>query len=141
MMHIPTKKAALELATSRLNNHATDARRFHILSERTVEKTFGWVFFYEVMTAGNVNTSISTQVIRPAIVNKHSHQVIGNSTDQQVETIIKLYEKLLAESKAVAEGWCLTLNPDGRKTSALKKLAEKAKKTGFYEISGKALNV
>jgi hypothetical protein len=140
-MSLSTKEQALDLVISRLNNHATDTRRFHILTERTIEKSFGWVFLYEVVTSYSGNTSESAQVIRPAIVNKHSRQLIGNSIDQPVETTIKLYEKLLAESKAAAEGWCLTLNPRDRKTSALKKLAEKSKKAGFYEISGKEMSV
>jgi hypothetical protein len=131
----PTHHEALALATTRLNHHATDTRRFHILQERTLEKSFGWVFFYEIVTSANGNTSEPAQVIRPVIVNKHSQQVIGNSLDQPIETTIKLYEKLLADSKAIAEGWCLTLNPRDRKTSAFKKLAEKTKKAGFYEIS------
>jgi hypothetical protein len=137
-MNLSAKEEALELVATRLSMNATDTRRFHILAERTIEKPFGWVFFYEVVTSGNGDVSPeSAQMIRPAIVNKHSQQVIGNSIDQPVETTIKLYEKLLAESKAAAEGWCLTLNPRDRKASALKKLAEKAKKAGFYEISGK----
>jgi hypothetical protein len=141
MTNFPTKEAAFELATTRLNNHATDTRQFHILTERTIEKSFGWVFVYEVKTAGNENTSESAQLIRPVIVNKHSQQVIGNSIDQSVDTTIKEYEKLLAESKDIAEGWCLTLNPRDGKTSALKELAGKAKKAGFYEISGKVKDV
>jgi hypothetical protein len=135
---ISTKEEALELATTRLNTHATDTRRFHILTECTLEKSFGWVFFYEVVTFGDGKiSSESAQVIRSAIVNKHSQQVIGNSIDQPVETTIKLYEKLPPDSKAAAEGWCLTLNPHNKRSSVLKKLAEKAKKAGFYEISEK----
>jgi len=141
MTNFPTKEAAFELATTRLNNHATDTRQFHILTERTIEKSFGWVFVYEVKTAGNENTSEPAQLIRPAIVNKHSQQVIGNLIDQPIETTIKLYEKLLAESKAIAESWCLTFSPEVVKDSALKQLAEKAKKAGFYEITGNTTDV
>jgi hypothetical protein len=73
--------------------------------------------------------------MRPAIINKHSQQVIGNSIDQPVATTIKQYEELLAKSKAIAEGWCLTFNPRGRQSSALKQLAEKSEKAGFYDIT------
>jgi len=134
-MKVFTKEEALELVTSRLSRNATDTRRFHVLKDRTLEKFSCWVFFYEVVTSGDGNVSSEpTQIIRPAIINKHSQQVIGNSIDQPIEAIIKLYEDLLAESKAVAESWCLTLNPRGKQVSALKQLAEKAKKAGFYEI-------
>ena len=141
-MIVSTKEEALELVTSRLSKNATGSRRFHILKERTIEKFFGWVFFYEVVTSGDVNVSLEpSQIIRPAIINKHSQQVIGNSIDQPIEAIIKLYEILLTESKAAAEGWCLTLNPRGKQVSALKQLADKAKKAGFYEIAEKETSI
>jgi hypothetical protein len=121
-MKVSTKEEALELATTRLRRNATETRRFNIIEERTIEKPFGWVFFYEVVTSGNENTAEPAQVIRPVIVNKNSQQVIGNSIDQPVEATTKLYERLLAESKAAAEGWCLTLNPHNKKSSVLKRL-------------------
>lgn len=54
-----------------------------------------------------------------------------------VETAIKLYEELLAKSKAIAEGWCLTFNTEDVKDSALKKLAEKRRKLVFSKSSKK----
>jgi hypothetical protein len=135
-MKFSTKEEALELVTTRLSKNTTDTKWYHVFKERTIEKPFGWVFFYEVIiSCGGSVSSGSAQKIRTVIVNKHSHQVIGNSIDQPIETTIKLYETLLAESKAVAEGWCLTFNPRGRKNSALMQLAEKATKAGFFEIS------
>lgn len=134
-MRIVSKDEALSLATSRLNNHATATRQFCIMTERTIEKSFGWVFVYEVKTSGSGNSTESAEAIRPAIVNKHSQQVIGNSIDQPIETAIKAYEKLLAESKTIAEGWCLTFDHRDGKTAVLKELAEKARKAGFYEIA------
>lgn len=79
----------------------------------------------------------SAQIIIPIHINKHSQQVIGNSIDRPIESIIKLYGNLLAESKAIAKGWCLTFTQGNVKNSALKKLVEKTKKVGFYEISEK----
>jgi hypothetical protein len=135
-MKLATKEEALELVTTRLSKHATDTKWYHIFKERTIEKPFGWVFFYEVIiSCGGSVSSGSAQVMRPAIINKHSQQVIGNSIDQPVATTIKQYEELLAKSKAIAEGWCLTFNPRGRQSSALKQLAEKSEKAGFYDIT------
>jgi hypothetical protein len=62
-----------------------------------------------VKTSGIGKSSEEVQTIRPAIVNKRSQQVIGNSIDQPIETTIKRYEELLEESKAIAEGWCFDL--------------------------------
>ncbi len=135
-MTISTKEEAHELLVSRLNKNATDTRWFSVLKERTVEKPFGWVFFYEVIVScgGSVSSGPARRA-RLAIINKFSRQVIGNSSDQTIENVIQTYEKLLAESKNIAEGWCLTLNLKGTESSALKTLAEKAAQTGFYEIS------
>jgi hypothetical protein len=134
-MKVSTQEEALELVTMRLNKNTTDTRWFHVFKERTIEKPFGWVFFYEVIiSCGGSVSSGSEQKIRPVIVNKYSQQVIGNSLNQSVENITKLYEELLAESKGIAEGWCRTLNPKNAKDASLKNLAEKSAKAGFFEI-------
>jgi hypothetical protein len=132
-MKVLIKEEAEELVSKRLSKNATAERQLNILTERTLEKPFGWIFFYEIITTSKRNSETS-QNIRPLIINKHSAQVIGNSTEQPIESIIKLYEDLLSKRKAIAEGWCLTFDPAARQSSALKKLAEKAKKAGFYEI-------
>jgi hypothetical protein len=132
-MKILIKEEAVELASKRLSKNATAEKQFNILTARTLEKPFGWIFFYEIITT-NERYSETSQNIRPLIINRHSAQVIGNSTEQPIESIIKLYEDLLSQSKAIAEGWCLTFDPAARQGLAFKKLAEKAKKAGFYEI-------
>jgi hypothetical protein len=133
-MKILVKEEAEELASKRLSKNATAEKQFNILTERTLEKPFGWIFFYEIITTSKGNSETS-QNISPLIINRHSAQVIGNSTDQPIESIIKLYEDLLSQSKRIAEGWCLTFDPAARQSLAFKKLAEKAKKAGFYEIT------
>ncbi len=135
-MTISTKEEALDLLVSRLNKNTTDTRWFSVLKERTIEKPFGWVFFYEVIVScgGSVSSGPARRT-RPAIINKFSSQVIGNSSDQPVENVVQIYEKLLAERKSIAEGWCLALNPKNVKSAALKALVEKAAQAGFHEIS------
>jgi len=135
-MTISSREEAHELLVSRLNKNATDTRWFSVLKERTIEKPFGRVFLYEVIVScGGSVSSGPARKIRLAIINKFSSQVIGNSSDQPVESIVQTYEKLLAERKSIAENWCLILNPKDTKSTALKTLAEKAAQAGFYEIS------
>jgi hypothetical protein len=124
-MKILVKEEAEVLASKRLSKNANAEKQFSILMERTLEKPFGWIFFYETIRTSNRNSETS-QKNRPLIINKHSTQVIGNSTDQPIESIIKLYEDLLSQGKAIAEGWCLTFDLAARQGVALKKLAVKA---------------
>ncbi len=131
-MKISSKEEAEILVSNRLNKHATAEKQFKIMTEGTIEKSFGWIFFYEIISD---EVREAPQNIRPLIINKLSGQVIGNSTDKSIESILKLYEELLSKRKAIAEGWCLTFDPRARQSSPLKKLAEKAMNSGFYEIT------
>jgi hypothetical protein len=133
-MEVMNKKETEELALRRLTRNATGDRQFQLFPDRTVEKPFGWVLFYVVRNNKSADSSISTEKLRVIIINKHSGQVIGNSTQQPVDTIIKLYQDMLAESKEIAEDWCLTFSLGRKKKSRLKKLEEKAIAAGFYEI-------
>jgi len=137
---ILTKEDAEKLVVEKLDKRAIAENIFSILKDQTIEKPFGWVFFY-AETAKNIGDDTKKQPtdIHAIIINKYSHQVVANSTSQPVERIISLYEKLLIRSKAIGEGWCLSLTiplpPILKHKSDREKFKEKAIKDGFYEIS------
>jgi len=104
------KEAAEELVSKRLNKNATAEKQFIILTERTPEKPFGWILFNEIITTSKRNLDTPRNIL-PLSINRHSAQVIENYTEQPSESIVKLYEDLLSQSKRITEGWCLTFDP------------------------------
>jgi hypothetical protein len=137
---ILTKEDAEKMVIEKLNKRTISEKMFSILKDRTIEKSFGCVFICEE-TAKNMGNEVKEPLkdILTNIINKYSHQVLANSTTQPVERIISLYENLLIRSKAIVEGWCLSLTiprpPILKHKSNREKLKEKAIRDGFYEIS------
>lgn len=126
-----TREEAKKLLLARLKDQQ-DGRS--IAEERTIERPFGWVFF--LLAPGSSATRGAKPVIEgPVIVNKYVEQVIASSTEYAPERFVEIYEKLLAESRASGEGWCLTLSlPVPRGRFRWRRLAERAREAGFYEI-------
>jgi hypothetical protein len=71
-----TKSEALEIVSKRLQQMSTTADPFVVIDKNTIEKTFGWVFFY------NSSKFVETGEPRyrlagngPVIVNKYNASV------------------------------------------------------------------
>ena len=127
-----TREEAQQLVLARLNKK--NRRDLSILEDRTVERPFGWLFF--VATAGT-DTSPQSETIsqRLIVVNKYVEQVVESSVDYTPERFIKIYESLLAKSRASSENWCLTGSfPLPWRGFARRRLAKKAREMGLYEI-------
>jgi hypothetical protein len=126
-----TREEAPQLLLKRLKDRQ-DARD-HFVEERcTVERAFGWLFFVALVEPDTVQPGVLSY--RSIIVNKHSNQVIGSSTEYTPERFIDIYERLLAKSQAEGQNWCLTMSlPFPWKRSG-RQLATKAKEMGLYEL-------
>jgi hypothetical protein len=127
-----TREEAQQLLLKRLKDRQ-DARD-HFVEERcTVERAFGWLFFVALVEPDTVQPGVLSY--RSIIVNKHSNQVIGSSTEYTPERFIDIYERLLAKSQAEGQNWCLTMSlPFPWKRSGRQPLATKAKEMGLYEL-------
>ena len=138
-----TQNEAKKLLLSRLQAHL-GPRDLAVDEDRTIERSFGWVFFLAETppTAPHSSTNCS---LGPIIVNKNVEQVIASSTIHPLDRFIGIYEKLLAESLGIASNWCLTLShpldwypthspPVPRSNRHEDRIAKEAKEAGFYEI-------
>lgn len=121
-----TRQEAQQLVLIRLK-HGRDGREFFIVETRTVERSFGWLFFVAAQA-----DAVSHRLI---IVNKHVEQVIESSIDYTPDRFIELYETLLAKSRATQDNWCLTVSvPLLWRAFGRRRLANKAKQLGLCEI-------
>ena len=128
-----TREKAQQLLLKRLKDRQ-DARDHFVEEHRTVERSFGWLFF--VAPSGS-STTAQAEILshRLIIVNKHVEQVIESSIDYTPQRFIEIYETLLAKSQAKGQNWCLTMSlPFPWKSSGRERLASKAKEMGLYEI-------
>lgn len=95
---MPTKIEALELVSLQLQHMSTDDDPFVLIEKSTIERPFGWVFFYN--SEKFVNTGISEYRLAgngPVIVNKDTGLVRFYGSGKPPEEIIKDYEKELAD--------------------------------------------
>ena len=111
-----------------------DAVEFSIVTDNTIERPFGWVFFVIIRySRATAATDASRRLI---IFNKHVDQVIESSIEYTPERLIEIYETLLAKSQRIGKHWCLTMScPPMWPSFARARLAKKAKKLGLTEIS------
>ena len=91
-----TKTEALEIVSKRLRQMSPD-NDFVVVERHTIEKSFGWVFFY------NSRKFVETGAFRyrlagngPVIVNKHSGSVDFFGSNMSPLKIIEEYERKLA---------------------------------------------
>ena len=93
-----TKTEALEIVTRRLQQMGPSADPFVVIEKNTIEKPFGWVFFYN--SKRFVETGESRYRLAgngPVIVNKHTGSVeFFGSTKPPLEFVAE-YEQKLAE--------------------------------------------
>lgn len=99
-------------ATRMAEQHVAELSRnggltLRLLSERTVEREFGWIFFFapqnpSVLVAGNA----------PFIVDRHDQSIHATGTAYPTETYLESYARVgrtfplaVAEHLVVLEGW------------------------------------
>ena len=123
---------AQELVLARLSSGA-GSDTLSVVECPGAEHAFGWVF---QVTGGNAATGASLP--RLVIVNRTSEQVVASHSEHEVDRMVKLYEKLLAQNQASSWGWCGTLPlPFPWSLWRKRTVAERAKDGGFYEIGVK----
>jgi len=94
-----TKSEALELVLKELQGKGPSEDSFIVVDKYTIDKAFGWVFFYN--SAKFVQTGISKYRLfgnGPIIVNKFSGAIEFCGSGTPPEDIIKDYEKRLSET-------------------------------------------
>jgi hypothetical protein len=91
-----TREEAKELVYARINAHdphAGQAVELAIIDAETIEKEYGWVFFYqtkEYLKTGNIVDALVGNA--PYIVNKYTGELIETGTAKPVEEYIAEYE-------------------------------------------------
>jgi hypothetical protein len=96
-----TKTEALEIVSKRLQQMSTPADPFVVVEKNTIEKPFGWVFFYN--SKKFVETGESRYRLAgngPVIVNKHNSSVeFFGSSKPPLETVAEYEQKLAGGNK------------------------------------------
>jgi hypothetical protein len=94
-----TKVEALELVSNELRRMSSSGDLFVVVEEHTIDKPFGWVFFYES------KKFLETGMFRdrlvgngPVIINKSSGSMTFYGSGSPPEEIIGEYEKGLSAS-------------------------------------------
>ena len=91
-----TREEAKELVYARINAHdpyADQAVELAIIDDETIEKEYGWVFFYqtkEYLKTGNIIDALVGNA--PYIVNKYTGELIETGTADPIEKYIAEYE-------------------------------------------------
>lgn len=92
-----TKQEALEIVSKRLQQMSTFVDPFVVVEKSTIEKPFGWVFFYN--SKRFVETGESRYRLAgngPIIVNKHNGSVEFFGSAKPPQDIVMEYEQKLA---------------------------------------------
>ena len=97
-----TKEEARKLVEARLETVPLDSGdRLVVLDEHTIERPFGWVFFY------SAERFVQTQDERlaiagnaPYIVNRHTGELKATGTARSIESYIADYEAVHARGRA-----------------------------------------
>jgi hypothetical protein len=91
-----TREEAKKLVHSRINAHDPHVNQvveLVIIDDETIEKEYGWVFFYqtkEYLKTGNIIDALAGNA--PYIVNKYNGELIETGTANPVEEYIAEYE-------------------------------------------------
>jgi hypothetical protein len=94
-----TREQAREQIEAKLNKpdpHWPDKPELIVDDEQTIEKEWGWVFFYNTsgyLKTGNVDEDLMGNA--PYIVNKNTGEIIEAGTAYDIEYYIKEYESKL----------------------------------------------
>jgi hypothetical protein len=93
-----TKAEALEAVSKKLEQMSTSSDPFVVVEKSTIERPFGWVFFYN--SKKFLDTGISRYRLAgngPVIVNKITRTVEFYGSNKPPEELIEDYETKLAE--------------------------------------------
>ena len=94
-----TREKAKEIIESKLNQpdpYWPDKPKIVVIDEQTVEKEWGWVFFYnttEYLKTEELDDALVGNA--PYIVNKNTGEIIETGTAYDIEHYIKEYESKL----------------------------------------------
>ena len=87
---------ALALVVSKLAEMAPKEEPYVVLSEKTIERPFGWIFFY------NSKTFVETESVLhrlagngPVFVNRFTGSIDFFGSAQDVDTVLANYERAL----------------------------------------------
>jgi len=89
-------KALVEKKINEPGSTGTETMRLVILDELTIEKEWGWVFFYnteEYAKSGDIMDTLLGNA--PYIVNRKAGELIETGTAYEIEDYIKEYESKL----------------------------------------------
>ncbi len=89
-----TKEEGMRLVLNALEGMLAGGYQLKVDTEQTVEKSFGWVFFYntrEFIESGNIIYALAGN--GPIIVNRHTAEVIFCGTNKPTHEIIEEYER------------------------------------------------
>ena len=91
-----TREEARELVNKHINAHnrpADQAVELAIIDDETIEKEYGWVFFYQTKDYLKTGSIIDALVGNaPYIVNKYTGELIETGTANPIEEYIAEYE-------------------------------------------------
>ena len=94
-----TYEDARRLVEAQLARLAEDAGDCVVLEHSTIERPFGWVFFYnsrEYVETGNELAALAGNA--PYIVNRFTGAVVATGTGRPIEHYVSAYEANLAAS-------------------------------------------
>ena len=86
-----------ELARPLKYRYADDPPEFVVMDENTIEKEWGWVFFYNserYLKTGAISHALAGNA--PFIVNRHTGEIRVTGTALPIERYIEEYERELA---------------------------------------------
>ena len=92
-------KAKVEKKINKPDSTGTETMKLVILDDLTIEKEWGWVFFYnseEVARSGDTMDTLFGNA--PYIVNRSTGELIETGTAYDIEDYIKDYESKLRNS-------------------------------------------
>lgn len=93
-----TKQQALELVSRKFQQMTTPDDPFVVVEEETIEKPYGWIFFYnskKYIESGQIRFALAGN--GPVIVNKRTETVEFCGTNRSVQELIEDYEKKLTD--------------------------------------------
>ena len=90
-----TKEQAFQVAKEYVDSESAQAGlELAILEDRTLDKPFGWVFFYDTVEFIRTGDDMARAVGNaPLIVDRESGEVHSTGTARPVEYYISLYER------------------------------------------------
>lgn len=99
MKNMLTKETAREKIETKINEpdpYWPDKPVMLVDDEQTIEKQWGWVFFYntaEYLTSGNMDDDLLGNA--PYIVNKNTGEIVKTGTAYEIDHYIREYESKL----------------------------------------------